>query len=70
MYRSIEQRRSSHTLKKLLGFDFEGNLYGRNVEVIFRHKIRNEEKFSGLPALKAAIAADIQAARRWFGRLS
>ena len=47
-------------------FDFEGSIYGRNVKVIFRHKIREEQKFSGLDALKAAIARDIETARGYF----
>ena len=47
-------------------FDFSGNIYGRNVEVIFRHKIRDEIKFDGLDSLKAAIAQDVQAVRAYF----
>lgn len=38
---------------------FEGNLYGRSIEVIFRQKIRNEEKFDDLETLKQQIAADV-----------
>jgi riboflavin kinase/FMN adenylyltransferase len=49
-------------------FDYAGNLYGRNVEVIFRHKIRDEKKFSGLDELKGAIAADIQSAKTYFAQ--
>lgn len=48
-------------------FDFEGSLYGRNVKVVFRHKIRDEQKFSGLDALKQAIAADMKQAKLFFG---
>lgn len=47
-------------------FDFSGNIYGRNVEVIFRHKIRDEKKFDGLEALKSAIAQDVEAAKAYF----
>jgi len=47
-------------------FDFAENIYGRNVEVIFRHKIRDEIKFDGLEALKTAIAQDIESARNYF----
>lgn len=47
-------------------FDFSQNIYGRNVEAIFRHKIRDEVKFEGLDALKLAIAKDVEAARAYF----
>jgi riboflavin kinase / FMN adenylyltransferase len=47
-------------------FDFAQNLYGQTVKVIFRKKIREEQKFSGLAALKEAIRADIEVARTYF----
>ena len=50
--------------------DFEGDLYGRQVKVVFIEKLREEQKFSGLPALKAAIHNDIDQARRRFEQAS
>ena len=47
-------------------FDFNCDVYGQTVKVIFRHKIREEKKFSGLEQLKVAIAADVQIAKRYF----
>lgn len=47
-------------------FDFEGDLYGQRVEVIFRHKIRAEQKFSDFDALKTQISKDCQAAKDFF----
>ncbi|MEX2365376.1 MAG: riboflavin kinase, partial [Pseudohongiellaceae bacterium] len=47
-------------------FDFTGDIYGKCVRVIFRHKIRPERKFDGIEPLKAAIQRDIQEARAWF----
>lgn len=47
-------------------FDFNQDIYGCQVRVIFRHKIRDEQKFDGLDALKAAIQQDIQTARQYF----
>lgn len=44
-------------------FDFEGDLYGRMLEVAFERFIRPEQKFDGLDALKAQIAADTGTAR-------
>ncbi len=43
--------------------DFEGNLYGRKLTVEFLHKLRDEQTFSGLAALKSAIQQDIAQAR-------
>ena len=44
-------------------FDFEGDLYGRLLTVQFVEKIRDEQKFDGLEALKAQIHADMVQAR-------
>jgi riboflavin kinase/FMN adenylyltransferase len=43
--------------------DFDENLYGKTIEVIFRKKIREEEKFDGLDALKQQIRTDVQQVR-------
>ncbi|MBS0658321.1 MAG: bifunctional riboflavin kinase/FAD synthetase [Verrucomicrobia bacterium] len=48
-------------------FDFEGDLYGRDIEVAFRRFLRPEQKFAGLDALKAQIAADCAEARAFAG---
>lgn len=48
-------------------FDFEGDLYGRRIEVEVRAFLRPERKFDGLEALKAQIAADAAAARAALG---
>ena len=47
-------------------FNFEGDLYCRHVHVTFFHKIRDEMKFDGLPALSAQIGRDVQAAQAYF----
>jgi len=43
--------------------DFSAHLYGKRLTVTFHHKLRDEQRFAGLDALKAAIATDIAAAR-------
>ena len=43
--------------------DFDGNLYGQELEVTFVARLRPEQKFSGPDALKAQIAQDAAAAR-------
>lgn len=47
-------------------FDFDGDLYDQHVHVQFFHKLRDEQKFAGLEALKAQIAQDALAARQYF----
>ena len=48
-------------------FDFEGDLYGQVLEVDLIDFIRPEQKFDGLDALKAQIAADSATARELLG---
>lgn len=47
-------------------FDFERDIYGAHLSVRFVHKLRNEQRFPNLDALKAQIAADAAAARAFF----
>ena len=47
-------------------FDFSGDIYGCHVRVHFLKKLRDEEKFPNLEALKRQIAADERAARDYF----
>jgi len=44
-------------------FDFDGDLYGRRIDVEFVRKIRNEEKFPDLAALAQQMSRDVSAAR-------
>ncbi len=46
--------------------DFEGDLYGRYVQVDFLHKLRDERRFASFEALRAQIRRDVEAARAWF----
>jgi len=45
-------------------FDFSGDLYGREIEVSFRHFLRPEAKFDSLDALVAQMAKDCEEARK------
>ena len=45
-------------------FDFDEDLYGQTLETEFVARIRPEQKFEGLDALKARIALDAEDARR------
>ncbi|MDP3367639.1 MAG: riboflavin kinase, partial [Pseudomonas sp.] len=46
--------------------DYQGDLYGRLVQVTFHRKLRDEQRFASLEALKTAIDADIAAAREYW----
>jgi len=50
--------------------DFNEDLYGKTIEVIFRKKIRDEVKFDGLEALKQQIAADVDQVRELLNGVS
>jgi riboflavin kinase/FMN adenylyltransferase len=45
-------------------FDFDGDLYGRRIEVEFVAKLRDEMKFDDLPALVRQMDMDAQQARK------
>jgi riboflavin kinase/FMN adenylyltransferase len=47
-------------------FDHDADLYGEHLRVRFLKKLRDEEKYDGLPALQAAIARDAKHAREFF----
>ncbi len=46
-------------------FDRDQDLYGEHLRVRFLKKLRDEEKYDGLPALQAAIARDARQAREF-----
>ncbi|HEX5767291.1 MAG TPA: riboflavin kinase, partial [Burkholderiales bacterium] len=47
-------------------FDHDSDLYGEHLRVRFLKKLRDEQKYDGLPALQAAIARDARQAREFF----
>jgi len=51
-------------------FDFDGDLYGRQVRLGFVQHLREERRFDSLDALRGQIAADCDRARLLFSRLS
>lgn len=50
-------------------FDFDGDLYGKQLTVRFYDRIRDEEKFKGLPELKAQLQQDRITAKRLLASL-
>lgn len=47
-------------------FNFTAPIYGAVIEVFFHHKLREEQKFPSLDALKEQLAIDIQQAQAFF----
>ena len=47
-------------------FDWSGELYGRHLRVKFLAKLRDEEKYEGLEALRSAIWQDVERAKEYF----
>lgn len=53
---------SAHKIIEVHIFNFKKGIYGKNIEVIFKQKIRDEKKFKSLEALKQQISLDIKEA--------
>jgi len=51
-------------------FDFDGDLYGRLIEVEFVAKLRDEVKFDSLDSLVAQMNVDAAQARDLLSRMS
>ena len=49
-------------------FDWDGELYGEHLRVRFLEKLRDEEKYQDLEALREAIVGDARQAREYFAR--
>jgi len=60
---TVDPKRTQPLLEVYL-LDFTGDLYGREVEVEFQFKIRDEQKFGSLDALKQQLARDVEEVRR------
>ena len=46
--------------------DFEGDVYGKEIEIEFHHYLRPIEKFNSLDDLKAQLEKDKAYARKYF----
>lgn len=56
----------TYVLLEVYLFDFNQDIYGRYVQVDILHKIRDEEYYDSLDALKAQIAKDVIEAKNYF----
>jgi riboflavin kinase/FMN adenylyltransferase len=55
---TIGDRADDDFLMEVNLFDFDGDLYGKQIRVLFIDRIRDEEKFSDLPELKEQLEKD------------
>ena len=58
------------TLLEVFIFDFDQDIYGEYVNVIFRQKCRNEIKFGSFDELKKQIQTDVEKSREYFKTLA
>ena len=52
-----------------LQLDFQENIYGKRIEVEFKHKIRDEQKFTTMDSLVENIRRDVNDIRTWFSQI-
>lgn len=63
---TVEDRTDGDFIIEVNIFDFNGNLYGKTLKVWFLDRIRDEEKFKGLEALKAQLEQDRKKVKEYF----
>ena len=49
-------------------FNFSRDIYGAVIDVVFHHKLRDEQKFASLDELKAQLQTDISQAKAFFNQ--
>jgi len=54
------------TLLEVNLFDFNEDIYGKNIKVIFHKKIRDEKKFDSVEELKEQLKEDVNIARNYY----
>ena len=61
---TIGDRSENNPLVEVNLFDFDGDLYGKHIRVRFIDRIRDEEKYDSLDALKAQLRQDREKAKQ------
>ena len=61
---TIGDRSEDNPIIEVNLFDFDGDLYGKQIHVRFIDRIRDEEKFDGLDELKAQLEQDREKAKQ------
>ena len=57
----------THRTSEVNIFDFDADIYGQEITVFFIDKIRNEQRFNGIEALKAQLHEDKETALKMLG---
>lgn len=65
---TVEGERATTPLVEVHVLDFDRDLYGRHIEVEFVARLRDEQRFPNLDALRAQIAADVARSREVLAR--
>lgn len=68
-FRPTLQHRTDRPVVETHLLDVSRDLYGRELELFFHMRIREEQKFSGPEALVRRIGRDVARARRYFARI-
>ena len=55
-----------NTLLEVFIFDFNREIYGERVIIVFKQKSRDEMKFNSFEELKQQIAKDVEIGKRYF----
>lgn len=63
---TIEGQEQSDVLAESYIYDFEGDLYGKEITVAFYAYSRPEQKFNGMDALKAQLQKDMEAGKAYW----
>lgn len=63
---TIESNGQNEVLAESYLYDFEGDLYGKDITVVFYSYIRPEQKFENLEALKAQLQKDMEAGKSYW----
>jgi len=58
----------TRTLLEVHLLDFDDHIYGKHLQINFLHKIRDEEKYDTMDALKERMMMDINETRDWFAK--
>lgn len=58
----------THKTIEIHFFDFNENLYERNIQIDMLHRLRDERKFESIDALKGQLAKDKEASLRYLSR--
>jgi len=64
--RPTVNRNADHRSIEVHLFDFDSDIYGENIEILFHSKLREEQKFASLVELKTQLALDKIDSLNWF----